>query len=150
MSKISYSWHDGLALGYFEMDETHHEFVLRVNALLVAPDEELGAVLQDLKTHLNAHFQQEDGWMIKSDFPAKECHINEHKAVLETVAKIEVLLEQGDVAVCRKLADELMDWFPGHANYLDSALAHWLCKRMHGGAPLVLRRNMTFADSLNI
>ena len=33
-----------------------------------------------------------------------------------------------------------MDWFPGHADYMDSALATWLVKKSHDGRPLVLRR----------
>jgi hypothetical protein len=46
------------------------------------------------------------------------------------------------VAVCRRLGSELAAWFPGHADYLDSALAHWMCKRTLGGKPVVLRRNI--------
>ena len=33
------------------------------------------------------------------------------------------------------------DWFPGHADYLDSALSHWMFKRRFGGKPMVLRRD---------
>ena len=32
---------------------------------------------------------------------------------------------------------------PGHADYMDSALALWMVKRAHGGAPLVFRRGMS-------
>ena len=50
-------------------------------------------------------------------------------------------LADGNFGVVRELAQALMDWFPGHADYMDSALALWMVKRSHGGAPLVFRRD---------
>jgi len=38
------------------------------------------------------------------------------------------------------LAQHLLAWFPGHADHMDSALAQWMVRRQHGGAPVVLRR----------
>jgi hemerythrin len=46
------------------------------------------------------------------------------------------------VATARRFAEELTRWFPGHADYLDSALAAWMVKRRHGGKPVVLRRQI--------
>ena len=40
------------------------------------------------------------------------------------------------------LSDSLEAWFPGHADYLDSALSHWMCKLRWGGKPVVIRRNI--------
>ena len=45
-------------------------------------------------------------------------------------------------ATARRFAEELTRWFPGHADYLDSALAAWMVKRRHGGKPVVLRRQI--------
>ena len=39
------------------------------------------------------------------------------------------------------LAQALADWFPGHATYLDSALAHWMFHRRFGGKPVVIHRS---------
>lgn len=80
--------------------------------------------------------------MVETDFPARECHMDEHAAVLRSVAQVGAQLAQGDVAECRRLAEELVNWFPGHADYLDSALAHWVCKQRLGGKPVVLRRDL--------
>jgi hypothetical protein len=44
--------------------------------------------------------------------------------------------------LCRSLVQALVDWFPGHAAHLDSALAHWMFKRQFGGKPVVLRRTI--------
>jgi hemerythrin len=58
------------------------------------------------------------------------------------VRKVIEVVKQGDAAEGRRLANALAEWFPGHAFHLDSALAHWMVKRSHGGKPVVLRRNV--------
>lgn len=136
------AWHDGLLLGYGPMDGVHQEFVQCVSALQQAADADLPAALDALEAHVLAHFGQEDRWMEETEFPARECHVNEHAAVLESVRGVRQRLAQGESAVCRRLALELARWFPGHADYLDSALAHWMCKQRLGGKPVVVRRDM--------
>jgi hemerythrin len=44
--------------------------------------------------------------------------------------------------VVRDLVEHLADWFPKHADQLDSALAHWMSKNRLGGKPVVLRRGL--------
>ena len=136
-----FGWHDRFLLGHAEMDATHKEFVDLVNALLVVNDADLPAALAAFVAHAESHFAQENEWMEKNDFPPRDCHIDEHNKVLESAHEVQLQLAQGDVAIVRELAKALMDWFPAHADYLDSALATWLVKRAHAGAPLVLRRN---------
>lgn len=134
-------WHDGLLLGYAPMDHVHQAFVDGVAHLQSCADHELSGALDALQAHLQDHFGSEDQWMKETDFPARDCHIEEHAAVLTSVQQVrERLAQQGDVAVCRRLADELARWFPGHADYLDSALAHWMCQQRLGGKPVVIRR----------
>jgi len=136
-----FGWHDQFLLGHAEMDETHKEFVELVNALLTVRDADLAPALAAFAAHAEAHFGQENEWMEKNEFPPRDCHIDEHNKVLASVYEVQQQLVDGDVAVVRQLAQALMDWFPAHADYLDSALATWLVKRAHAGAPLVLRRN---------
>lgn len=135
------TWSDSLLLGFGPMDDTHREFVTLIGAMQTATVDNLPGLLEALIIHLEAHFALEDVWMEKSDFPARECHIKEHAAVLKSVLITRPLLAAGDVPRCRRLANELANWFPAHADYLDSALSHWLCKLEFGGKPVVLRRN---------
>lgn len=135
-------WDERYLLGHAEMDATHREFVDRVNALLTVDDAALGAALAAFAAHAEAHFAEENAWMVNNDFPPRDCHIDEHNKVLTSVREVQRLLADGDVAIVRELAVALMEWFPAHADYLDSALATWLVKRRHAGAPLVLRRQV--------
>jgi hemerythrin len=135
-------WHDGLLLGYAPMDAVHEEFVRCVNAVQSGAESDLPALMDELERHAVEHFEEENRWMESTEFPARDCHIDEHAAVLASVRQVRALAHGGDTSECRRLADELAKWFPGHADYLDSALSHWMCKRSHGGKPVVIRRNL--------
>jgi len=137
-----FAWSDKYVLGYGPMDKVHEEFVDMVGQLLSAPDSELPARMQAFMQHAKAHFELENSLMEETEFPARGCHIDEHAAVMKSCEEVSQLLEQGNAAVCRDLARELAKWFPGHADYLDSALSHWMCKRRMGGKPVVLRRDI--------
>lgn len=125
------------------MDSHHKEFVDVVHALQFAPDDQLQRLLSQFVEHAERHFGEEDRWMEETVFPARKCHIDEHAAVLKSAREVQDLLAQGNTEICRRLARELANWFPGHADYLDSALAHWMCKLRLGGKPVVVRRDLT-------
>lgn len=138
-------WNDALLLGYGPMDARHEEFVEVIAALRVATEHDLSVRLAAVVEHLQAHFSEEERWMTETGFPARGCHADEHAAVLRSARQVQALLERGDGSECRRLADELARWFPGHADYMDAALAHWMCKRRLGGKPVVLRRGVASA-----
>jgi hemerythrin len=135
-------WTDRLLLGYAEMDAEHRDFVVCVQALQQAEPAQVPERLQAFADHARRHFAAEDTWMRDTGFPARDCHIDEHAAVLKSVDDVQALVAQGNTAIVRSLADELARWFPGHADYLDSALATWMAKRRWNAQPVVLRRNI--------
>jgi hemerythrin len=137
-----FSWSDEYLLGYGAMDDTHREFVEIVNDLLTCDDAAVEGHLQAFARHAEAHFKEEDGWMERTDFPPRECHVDEHAAVLKSVYDVLEVVKAGNFAEGRRLAAALADWFPGHAFHLDSALAQWMVKKSHGGKPVVIRRNV--------
>lgn len=142
-TETGFVWTDAYVMGFGPMDNTHEEFVHCVNAVLQASDDNMLAAMQELARHTEEHFAAEDEWMTSTEFPARECHMNEHAAVLRSVHEVLDLVEkQGRYDIARDLAGELAKWFPGHTDYLDSALSHWMCKQAMGGKPVVLRRDI--------
>jgi hemerythrin-like metal-binding protein len=133
-------WEDELRLGYGPMDDVHEEFVALLDACQQARDADLPGLLQKLQVHTQSHFDQENQWMRETQFPPADCHVEQHDAVLASIAEVSVLLATGRVDVARSLLQALEEWFPQHASQLDSALAHWMFKRRFGGKPLLLRR----------
>jgi hemerythrin len=139
------AWNDELLLGHPAMDRTHREFVDVVQAMAACADAELTSKLHAFITHAQAHFGEEDRDMAETGFPAAACHADEHAAVLSSAIEVLAGVEAGDVPIGRAFVAELSRWFPSHVAHLDSALAHWLVKRRHGGAPVVLRRELARA-----
>ncbi|WP_342593214.1 bacteriohemerythrin [Ramlibacter agri] len=128
-------------LGYAPMDKVHAEFdELLQRAATVQAAAEWPPLLREIDAHLHQHFEAEDRWMRETDFPPRDCHIDEHAAVLKSSGEVLALAEQGNVNPAPSFVAELARWFPGHADYLDSALAAWMCKRTFGGKPVVLHR----------
>ena len=134
------SWTDSLLLGHAAMDAEHQHFVALIAALQVAADAELPAALDALAAHASAHFEDENRSMAATDFPARDCHAQEHAAVLATLRGVRQRLARGECGVVRAVAAELAVWFPAHVQRLDAALSHWITKTQHGGKPVVLQR----------
>ena len=78
--------------------------------------------------------------MRETDFPHSECHINEHAAVRQSIAGVRRRVARGESVAAKELAQALTEWFPSHADHLDSALVHWISRHRLGGVPVVLRR----------
>lgn len=139
--------HDDLRLGFTPMDDTHEEFLSLLDTLLAAPDEGVSDALASMQAHSREHFALEERWMAETGFPAGDCHADEHAAVLASMEGVGRRVTGGDIEAARSLARALADWFPGHVDHLDSALAHWMCKRTMGGTPVVLRRKVKVSET---
>jgi hemerythrin len=142
MTRVTFTWSDNFLLGYGPMDETHREFVELVEGLLTCADVEMAERLARFAAHSEAHFADELQWMQATDFPATQCHADEHAAVMKSVREVQELVQAGNVEIARSLAQELARWFPGHAGYLDASLAQWIVKKRTGGTPIVLKRGI--------
>jgi hemerythrin len=137
------AWQDSFLLGFTSMDQVHEEFIALVNALGRCGDNELQTAMDALLIHTREHFDEEERWMAETEFPPRKCHADEHAAVRRSIEGVrERVATHGDHAAARRLSSALADWFPGHADYLDAALAHWMCKRRFGGKPIVVRRHL--------
>jgi hemerythrin-like metal-binding protein len=133
-------WEDEYLLGNAEVDRLHEEFVVVVRAVQHSPDEALERCYMALLDHLIRHFGAEDRMMVETQFPPRRCHMDEHAAVLRSAHEVRMQLALDNVALCRTFVAELVNWFPKHAQHLDSALVHWISKSRFGGKPLVFKR----------
>ena len=126
MANKQIPWQDEWTLNHPKMDETHHEFIAEINHMLAVPDSEMLAAVDRFIEHTVAHFEQERVWMESTNFPPKGCHIGEHDRVLAIVQQVRQMVEGGDYAIGRRLAEELVPWFNQHAQTMDAALAYVL------------------------
>lgn len=132
-------WSDSLLLGHAAIDDEHERFAELINRMQRASASGMAQALDAVLQHATLHFAAENKLMLTTQFPPRDCHLQEHEAVLSTLRGVQQRLDCGGVDVARRLADELAAWFPAHVQHLDSALSHWLCKLQHGAKPMVLR-----------
>lgn len=116
-------WSDALSLDLPIMDDTHREFVHLLALAQQAPDQRLPGAWQQLIDHTDAHFAQEDRWMLATRFAAAKCHVMQHKVVLQVMREGAAQAAAGDLASVRVMASELALWFAAHAQSMDAALA---------------------------
>lgn len=133
-------WDDRFLVGEHAIDHTHAEFVALLGKLQRCADDQLLRLMDALVVHMESHFALEERLMDETQFPARECHADEHARVMASVREVRRELANGDSSDARDLVRALVDWFPGHCDYMDSAVAIWVVKRRTAGAPVVLRR----------
>jgi len=119
-------WSDSLALGQPVMDDTHREFVERLNCLGAADDADLLARLDEFIAHTEAHFGQEEAWMERMQFPPLGCHRTEHEGVLEIMREVRNRVAAGEPRYGPVLARAMAEWFPNHAQTMDAMLAEFI------------------------
>ena len=132
------TWSESMLIGHPHIDDEHQRLVALIAHLQEASDDDLHLALKGVLNEAQVHFSAENDLMTATGFPPRECHIQEHEAVLATLLGVTERLAQGDHKVVRRLSFELAAWFPAHVQHLDSALSHWLCKLQRGGKPIVL------------
>jgi hemerythrin-like metal-binding protein len=116
-------WSTELELGQPAMDETHREFVDMLNAVADAADADLLRRLDEFIAHTDAHFAQENAWMVDIMFPPIHCHKGEHDNVIGLMREVRDRVAAGQLELGRVLARELPEWFRLHASTMDAALA---------------------------
>lgn len=121
------TWSDDLVLDQGRMDSTHREFVERLASVERALDEDHESVAEHFDAflaHTVEHFGQEERWMAQLGFSSENCHVFQHRHVLDVLREVRgVIGTTGDAQILRRLVTELADWFPAHARMMDLALA---------------------------
>ena len=143
-------WNDTRLLGFTPMDDVHKEFYTVALRLVTCTDATAAVSLELFEQHALSHFEEEDDWMRATNFPPRDCHIKEPAAVLKSLGDVKAALAEGwaGAELVRDLGLRLFEWFPGHADYLDSALAAWMTKQTMGGKPVVFRRSIAARQSI--
>jgi hemerythrin-like metal-binding protein len=122
------------------MDGHHRDFLAAVSAMLSCADADFSTRLQAFLAHAVEHFGSEDRMMEGQGYATKQCHLDEHKAVLASGDEVKTRVAAGDIEVGRRYARELLRWFPEHTREMDLGLAAWVQKQRLGGARIKIQR----------
>jgi hemerythrin len=129
-----------LGTGHAGIDQDHEELLALCQSLPQTLDDELPAAFHALHARFAAHFAQEDALMAQQDFSSRQCHLDEHAAVLQSFEDVGVALREGRMDPARRMGTALIDWLPEHIDALDRHLAKFMFYQQTGGAPVLIRR----------
>lgn len=116
-------WSDALSLGMPGMDDGRKALVHLLGLAHDASDPFLLWRWRNLVQHTTQVFEQEDRWMRMTQFSSARLHGTQHKVVLQVMQEGLRLGESGNLALIRKMVDEMGQWFANHSQSMDAALA---------------------------
>jgi hemerythrin len=135
-------------LGEQRFDACHEDLTRLMANLADAPDHAVPELLGRLTEVAIAHFSEEDADLRALGGPANQCHLDEHTAVLESIAEVAALVRSRSAFdVARRLGRELVDWLPRHVDEMDLRLAQSLFLRRTGGSRITVARPALVAVS---
>jgi hemerythrin-like metal-binding protein len=126
--------------GHGSIDGDHDELLNLVIEIPGLSDDELAAAFAQMHARFAEHFSMEDALMEAGDFSSKQCHLDEHVAVLKSFGEVSTLLDGGNFQTARAMATQLIKWLPEHIDALDRHLAKFVFQQRTGGAPILLHR----------
>ena len=131
-----------LALGDPALDQDHLELQRLIEALQRAPAADVPGVMEALQAHAAKHFELEDSELRRLGGANAQCHLDEHAAVLRSLAEVRAALVQPEQPpdMIRRLVQELLRWLPEHVQAMDAGIATVRTQERLGGAPIQITR----------
>lgn len=120
MTKL-FEWTDELELGVHKMDDQHKVLIDKINILIARLDEGGAPPIQefkDLAKYVILHFDDEEKYMEKIEYPGLEVHKTIHKQLLSKVSAFQEELEAG-VLEKDRLINFLKMWLRSHIMGID-------------------------------
>lgn len=120
------AWDDALCVHVAPIDDDHRAIVAALAHVVLAAPESLMARWAHLIAAMQAHFAQEDAWLVRTGFAPDNCHSTQHATIVRIMREGEARGHHGDTDVVRQMADELGQWLPLHVNTMDASMvAHF-------------------------
>ena len=113
------AWKESYSVGIKTLDDQHKRLLELVNQLSVlnpgAPDKkEIFSVLNALVVYAQTHFDTEEEYLKKYDYPRLIQQQREHVTFVADVFRLAKELEQNEPRIHRKVSDFVSDWYGSH------------------------------------
>lgn len=126
-------WNESLSINFPKIDEQHKKLVDIVNKLhdnmsKGKGKEALGEVFNNLIDYTVYHFNTEEEYMIKYNFPGLATHQIEHKKLTDDVLKLKHKFEKGESVITIEVMNFLKKWLADHIEKTDKKMGEFLAK----------------------
>ena len=129
---MSLEWTSALRVGIGPIDEQHQELFHRaarlVNALRAGDRGQVEPMLQYLSDYVVSHFECEERWMAKVEYPGLEHHRDAHHRFKDEFAELvrEYQRKGPTPLVALSVHNWLALWLRHHISGADVALGRWI------------------------
>jgi len=126
-------WLDDLATGNATIDNQHKELFKRINNLLLACEQqkgrdEVGNLLQFLKSYVNRHFSDEEALQLRHNYPQYPEHKDEHDSFILKMMLVEEQFskEGATLLVILNAGKAALQWVQNHIYQSDKKMAEYI------------------------
>ncbi len=133
------AWRDEFDTGLADVDAQHRGLLDNINKLSEAIQSEdsaqVGEVFDFLAAYGVEHFETEEAYMRRYDYPFLPEHQREHAAFVKTLlaTRREILSGRHDKLLCLfRVHQFLYDWLISHSTRTDKHFAHFVLTKMRG------------------
>lgn len=119
----------GMRLQYYEhaaMDRAHHKFTALLGALPLVDERAFGNLLEKIYQEAKEHFEQEERFMLTTEFDQYAGHKAQHDALLDVLNTHRANLKAGKQPNAVELQLEICRWQDQHQQDWDYPLADFL------------------------
>lgn len=124
-------WNASYATGCKKIDEQHQKLVDIVNELYDAflagtANEKLGEILKSLNDYTVYHFETEEQFMQKYNYPQTDAHKETHEKLIDNITEFYAKHSSGDISVTYDVMNFLRQWLVEHIQKEDMQFADFL------------------------
>lgn len=135
--------------GLQTIDDWHQSVMQLASQLLHCHDYEVQDIYRTTLSVLEQTFGHEQQIMEEFRFPAIQCHLEQHARVLATMHHLHPAVMNGEHAIARRVAGELLpDWLQLHMATQDAALGIWVACCQDAQQSSVFDQLTAFRDQL--
>jgi hemerythrin len=130
-----FQWDEKYSLGIKSIDNQHKELFLHLNKLLEAmkqgqANEVIDQVILEVERYAIIHFQKEEFFFKRFNFPSSDEHIKEHQEFTNKVSGLKADLKSGKITMTFELLSFLKEWIDHHILVVDKQYSE--CFRQNG------------------
>ena len=131
-------WDDKYSVHIQAMDEHHQKLMTLINTLYrgvfecgdIAQERELTqAVLDELVSYAEYHFQAEEQLLSEAEYPVFEEHADAHRRFESEIEGLSQQIESGEFALSFAVFEFLRNWLTDHILVNDMQYSSWLRER---------------------
>lgn len=114
-----FQWNENYSVGIQSIDNQHREIIVLLANLLDAmrhgrANEITTKTVLDLEMYAKFHFQKEEFFFNRFNYPEKAKHIAEHQLFVQKIIQLRTDLNSGKITLAFELLSFMRDWIEHH------------------------------------